>query len=107
VKIDDNPYKNRYPSQSEADMALLGYLVHATPSNEQVRRVFRMSGLGQRKKAHRDAYLNYTINPDRATQERTARGISYEQPPNKPRVMRTGSRTALRANGFRSTSAST
>jgi primase-polymerase (primpol)-like protein len=66
-----------YPSQSEADEALLSYLVHATDSNEQVRRIFRMSGLGQRKKAQRDAYLNYTLKRFRAKQESVRQWLAH------------------------------
>jgi len=65
-------WRGGYPSQSEADEALLSYLVHATPSNEQVRRLFRWSGLGRRKKAQRDAYLNYTLRRFRATEAAVA-----------------------------------
>ncbi len=55
-----------YPSQSEADNALLALLCFYSPSNEQVMRLFRRSGLGQRQKAKRDDYLLRSIAKIRA-----------------------------------------
>ena len=58
-----------YPSQSEADFALLSILAFYTKSNEQVRRLFRMSALGKRPKAVRnDTYLDFAIGKIRAQQ---------------------------------------
>jgi hypothetical protein len=58
-----------YSSQSEADFALLSILAYYTLSNEQVRRVFRMSNLGKREKAIKnDRYLNFAIGKIRAQQ---------------------------------------
>lgn len=51
-----------YPSQSEADFALLSILAFYTKSNEQVRRIFRMSKLGKREKANRNnTYLDFAL----------------------------------------------
>lgn len=58
-----------YESQSEADFALLAILAFYTRSNEQVRRLFRMSNLGLREKAQKnDKYLNFALGKIRAQQ---------------------------------------
>ena len=57
-----------YPSQSEADMALVDILCYYSPNDAQVRRMFRYSALGQRDKAQRDQYLNYMLRKKRVEQ---------------------------------------
>jgi hypothetical protein len=54
-------WQKYYPSQSEADFALIDMLAFYTKYIPQIRRLFRMSMLGQRDKANRDDYLDYMV----------------------------------------------
>jgi hypothetical protein len=56
-----------WPSQSEADFALLSMLAFYTKDNEQVRRIFRWSGLVRDKSAEgNDKYLDFALRKIRA-----------------------------------------
>ena len=59
--------ENGYPSQSEADIALLTILAFYSKSNTQVLRLFRHSALGKRDKATKnDYYLGTTLKKVRS-----------------------------------------
>jgi hypothetical protein len=56
-----------YPSQSEADYALIIAIAKISPNDPQVFRLFRLSALGKRPKAmDNDVYLQRSVNTARA-----------------------------------------
>lgn len=67
VALCNGDWQKDYPSQSEADFALLSLLAFYTKDNAQVRRLFYYSALGQREKAT-NSYLDRCLRKIRASE---------------------------------------
>lgn len=55
-------YQSYYASQSEADLAFINIVAFYTQNKQQIFRIFKSSGLGQRDKAKRVDYFNWNVN---------------------------------------------
>jgi hypothetical protein len=82
-----------YPSPSEADLALLSIIAYYTQSDEQVRRIFRQTHLGQRMKDGKPRHSN-----DKAI-DYALRKVRAKQPPPVDLSMILNNSKAL--NGFK------
>ncbi len=58
----EGQWEDLYASQSEADFALVDIVAFYTQNREQIARIFRASGLGERAKAKRDDYVSFMVN---------------------------------------------
>lgn len=67
--------QRRFPTQSEADNCLIGYLASISAANEQVRRLFRASALFRSKKTPR--YVDYSLMYYRKQQQKEAKDLVF------------------------------
>jgi hypothetical protein len=72
-------WQGKYPSQSEADLALVKMLARLTESNRECWSAFRMSALGKREKAARADYMKRTLSLARAHLANDAAQLAHGQ----------------------------
>jgi len=77
----DGHWEPRYPSQSEADFALMNMIAFVSRNNEQCSRLFRTSALGQREKAQRDDHMDRMLGTIRAEQNPQVDFSNFTPPP--------------------------
>lgn len=61
-RLFDGDWTGIYPSQSEADLALINIIAFYTKNKPQILRIFKSSALGKRNKSKRLEYLNWMVN---------------------------------------------
>lgn len=61
-KLFSGKWADYYPSQSEADLALINIIAFYSQNRKQIERLFKSSELGKRKKANRKDYIYWMIN---------------------------------------------
>lgn len=81
LKLWRGEWVGEWPSQSEADFALLSMFTFYTPDNEQVRRLFRWSGLAREKTNRSNYHLDKALGALRA---KTPPPIDFSKLKNTP-----------------------
>lgn len=62
IDLFEGRWELHYPSQSEADFALIDIIAFYSKNKNQITRIFRGTFLGKRDKAKRNDYVNYMID---------------------------------------------
>ena len=60
-KLYSGEWQEFYESQSQADMALFDIIAFYSQNKDQIIRIFHSSALSERRKAHREGYINYML----------------------------------------------
>ena len=81
ARLWNGEWQGEYPSQSEADMALIDILQYYSKNTEQITRMFLLSGLGQRDKARKRK--NYVPTMVARAFDREAHMIDFSEIDNK------------------------